>query len=86
MDLYLYRLSSGKHTTLSVLYKELPFNSVNLKKKEFLCFILEDEHRNEKKSGETRIPAGRYEITLRTVGGFHQRYSNRFPIMHKGML
>ena len=35
--------------------------------------------------GKTRIPAGEYEIKLRTVGGFHERYSQRFNF-HKGML
>ena len=35
---------------------------------------------------ETRIPAGTYEVTLRTVGGFHGKYSKRFSDIHKGML
>ena len=51
----------------------------------FQCFGLEDEYREEKKAGETRIPAGDYKITLRTVGGFHNRYSKKFP-EHEGML
>lgn len=37
-------------------------------------------------SGETRIPAGRYEVKLRTEGGFHQKYTRRFGSMHRGML
>lgn len=52
----------------------------------FICFGLEDEYREEKLAGETRIPAGLYEITLRTEGGFHARYQRRFPDIHKGML
>jgi hypothetical protein len=52
----------------------------------FLCYTLEDEHREEKIMSETRIPNGTYQITLRKVGGFHSRYTNRFPDIHKGML
>lgn len=50
------------------------------------CFWLEDEYRDIKVDGETRIPAGKYEIRLRTEGGFHNRYKNRFSSIHKGML
>ena len=53
----------------------------------FQCYILEDEYRNKKVYGQTRIPEGTYEIKLRTVGGFHQRYLKKFgPEFHKGML
>lgn len=51
-----------------------------------VCYGLEDEHRQEKLVGETRVPAGTYKIELRTVGGFHSKYSKRFPSMHRGML
>lgn len=51
------------------------------------CFALEDEHRVPKVPGETRIPAGSYRVTLRTEGGFHERYKLKFgPTFHKGML
>lgn len=50
------------------------------------CFTLEDERRTVKVSGETCIPPGRYEIKLRTEGGLHAKYSERFPELHKGML
>ncbi len=52
----------------------------------FVCFGLEDEYREEKIVGETRIPKGVYKIALRTEGGFHNRYKKRFPQIHKGML
>lgn len=52
----------------------------------FVCFTLEDEIRKNKVRGETAIPEGEYEITLRKEGGFHARYSKRFGEMHKGML
>jgi len=54
--------------------------------RKFLCYTLEDEHREEKVMHETRIPAGTYKITLRTTGGFHGRYSTKYGSMHKGML
>lgn len=54
--------------------------------RKFLCYTLEDEHREEKVMHETRIPAGTYKITLRTTGGFHGRYSKKYGSMHKGML
>ena len=53
---------------------------------EFLAYTLEDEHRDVKVKGETRIPAGRYQVTLRTEGGFHSKYSEKYKEMHKGML
>jgi len=54
----------------------------------FQCFGLEDEWRPVKVPGETRIPAGNYRVTLRTRGGFHDRYSadRRFRAIHEGML
>ena len=48
-------------------------------------YTCEDERRENKVMHETRIPAGRYEIKLRTFGGHHERYKVKFPF-HKGML
>lgn len=50
------------------------------------CVGLEDEYREDKLTSETRIPAGKYKVELRTVGGFHSRYSKKFPELHEGML
>ena len=52
----------------------------------FLCYTLEDEKRENKIMGETRIPAGVYSILLRKEGGFHGRYTKKYGSMHKGML
>ena len=52
----------------------------------FVCFGLEDEYREEKLVGETRIPAGTYRVTLRKEGGHHSKYEKRFPDFHRGML
>ena len=52
----------------------------------FLAYTLEDEKRDEKVMSETRIPAGTYEVKLRTEGGHHNKYTSRYGSMHKGML
>lgn len=49
-------------------------------------WTLEDPRRRHKVHGETRIPAGRYELRLRNEGGMTQRYAARFPDIHKGMI
>ena len=53
---------------------------------QFVCFGLEDEYMVDKVAGETRIPAGRYKMGVRREGGFHARYGDKFPGMHRGML
>ena len=52
----------------------------------FLAYTLEDEKRDEKVMSETRIPAGTYEVKLRTEGGHHNKYASRYGSIHKGML
>lgn len=80
MELEVWRFSSQEDSTNGVLF------DVTGGKRRFLCYTLEDEHREEKVAGETRISAGTYRITLRTVGGFHGRYEKKYGEMHKGML
>ena len=53
---------------------------------EFLCYVLENGDRDVKVPRETRIQGGIFEIKLRTTGGFHSRYSKKFPDFHVGML
>ena len=79
MDLEVLRVSSCKDSTSGLF-----FDTTN--GRSFLCYTLEDEYRSDKVKGETRIPAGTYNITHRTVGGFTKRYQNRFPEIHNGML
>ncbi len=50
------------------------------------CFIIEDEHRDEKKWGQMRIPEGKFEVSIRNSGGIHNRYKRKFSAWHKGML
>ena len=80
MKLEVLRFSSDSDSTLGALFDITD-------KRKFLCFTLEDEFREVKISGETRIPAGTYNITLRTEGGFNQRYNDKFGTdFNKGIL
>ena len=80
MKLKVLRFSSQEDSTSGLLFLE---GDLGL---EFLCYTLEDEARALKVRGETRVPAGTYQIKLRTEGGFHAKYTKRFAGMHKGML
>lgn len=44
---------------------------------EFMCFVLEDGHRQVKEYGQTRIPDGTYQVTERKHGGFYEKYRKR---------
>jgi hypothetical protein len=79
MKLEVIRFSSESDSTSGLL-----FNVTD--KREFLAYTLEDEYRDEKKYGETRIPAGSYKMDLRKVGGYNAKYDKRFPDIHRGML
>ena len=81
MDLLVLRFSSQKDSTNGLLFQKT--ESFGL---QFLCYTLEDEFRALKVRGETRIPAGIYDIQFRKEGGFHNKYSKRFTDIHKGML
>ena len=73
------RVSSQKDSTSGLLFE------VDNGKRKFLCYTIEDEQRDVKVWGETRIPAGTYQLELRTEGGFHNRYKSRYAF-HKGMI
>lgn len=54
---------------------------------EFHGFTLEDRFREVKIPKVTRIPAGKYPLSLRTVGGHHSQYLQKFGAdFHKGMI
>ena len=80
MKLKVIRFSSQQDSTSGILMED---TDMGLK---FLCYTLEDERRALKVKGETRVPAGIYNITLRKEGGFNNKYSKRFSGIHKGML
>lgn len=50
------------------------------------CNTLEDVQRDFKIKGETAIPKGNYNITLRNEGGKNEIYKKKFGSQHKGML
>jgi hypothetical protein len=75
MELKIKRFSGGEEATLGLIFVE----------SEFFCYSLEDQFNEPKVPGETRIPAGRYQIKLRNEGGMTQRYAKRFGF-HQGML
>ena len=75
MEILVNRIYSDNDATLSNIYVD----------GEFVCFGLEDEYREHKISRETRIPAGTYDMAMRDVGGFHNRYKKKFSF-HLGML
>lgn len=54
----------------------------------FFCYTCEDQAQliGIKIPGETRIPNGQYNVLLRNEGGMTQKYANKFPDLHRGML
>ena len=91
MNLEVIRFSSGTDSTNGILlevdkYAPSPHSEGFRFKRQFLAYTLEDEYRKDKKYGETRIPNGTYKLALRKTGGYHQKYSKRFPDIHMGML
>ncbi len=76
MHLHIMRNSTSEESTTGSLFLD----------GEFVCFTLEDTKRIKKAHGETRIPDGLYELTLRNEGRLSQRYANLYGEMHLGML
>jgi hypothetical protein len=69
MNLKLLRYSSNNESTLGLLFVDDKFE----------CYVLEDEYRAEKVKGETRIPAGTFDIKYREViSGMTERYRNKY--------
>jgi len=89
MKLEVIRFSSGTDSTNGILLEVIEQgNDIDglFQQKKFLAYTLEDEQRDTKVYGETRIPDGVYQMGLRKVGGYHARYAKRFPHIHIGML
>ena len=76
MKILVDRFKSNNETTLDKIFID----------DKFQCYGLEDEHRSKKVWGETRIPEGIYNVKLRKLGKYHQKYLKRFPKLHVGML
>lgn len=75
MEIRVVRYSSNQNETQSII-------SVDGEK---IAFGLEDEYRDTKVMGETRIPQGEYKVAVRLFGSHHAKYKSRFS-WHKGML
>lgn len=70
MKYVLQRYSDSGESTLGLLLRDGILQ----------CYTLEDEARTVKVAGETRIPAGGYELTLRQeLTPLTQKYRARFP-------
>ena len=70
MKLELKRFSAGNDSTLGLMFVD----------GEFECFTLEDEYREKKVKGETRIPAGTYKVAKReVVSGLTEKYRSKYP-------
>lgn len=80
MKLKVIRFSSMPDSTSGLLFEETK-DGLN-----FLCYTLEDERREVKVMGETRIPAGTYKIILRKYGRLHEKYIKKYSNLHIGML
>jgi hypothetical protein len=76
MEIVVKRFADNEDTTMGILY----INGI------FQCFTIEDEERDIKVKGETRVPNGTYGVALRSEGGYHAKYSKKYLGMHKGML
>ena len=91
MELEVIRISSGSDSTSGILLEvdrlaPAPHAEGYRCKRTFLAYTLEDEQRDKKVYGETRIPNGTYTLGLRKVGGYNEKYSKRFSDIHIGML
>ncbi len=62
MNFILQRYSDNRQSTLGILLKVVPMGAG--KKTVLQAYTLEDESREVKVSGETRIPAGVYELVI----------------------
>lgn len=80
MNFEVERFGMGLDSTLSRVWNITDGNRIPL------CWGLEDERRETKVFAETCIPVGTYEMALRQYGKFHDKYSGRYPDIHKGTI
>ena len=71
-----FKTSTDESATLGRLYID----------DKFVCFTLEDKMQRQKVYGQTRIPEGRYRLSLRKAGRLHSQYLNRYGLWHRGMI
>lgn len=69
MNLKLQRFSDNGNSTLGLLFID----------NKFFCYTLEDEYRQEKVKGETRIPAGKYQLIINNeLSPLTEKYRSKF--------
>ena len=86
MELILQRLNdTGECTTGKLTVDDLEFVTLEDTNRDINHDGDFDDPGEQKVYGFTRIPCGRYKITLRTEGRMHNNYKNKF-LFHKGML
>lgn len=73
MELFLKRILDNKQATIGDLYIYNALDAGGL-----FCHTLEDTFRHDKIAGETRIPAGRYQMGLRYGSPMANRYQEKF--------
>lgn len=82
MNYLLQRFSDNRESTLGLLFKKITKGAdVALS---FQAYTLEDEHRDQKVSKETRIPAGTYELAFNKADtALTLKYRKKFPTFFK---
>jgi len=78
MKFILQRYSDNRKSTLGLLLKVVPIGSAE--KTVLQSYTLEDESREVKVSGETRIPAGKYELGINAADTpLTLKYRKKYP-------
>lgn len=82
MDFLLQRFSDNRDSTLGIMLKKMTgYRTV------FQGYTLEDEFRESKVSGETRIPEGKYELVIqKTDTPKTLAYQNKYPWFKKHIM
>ncbi len=87
IEIVVDRFYGTDKVTIGRLYKRSYSAGNQSEIRQHQCFTLEDPWQSSKAAGNTRIPAGKYEVVLRTEGGKYQKYFTRFGDWQKpGML
>jgi len=69
IDINVYRFSDNGNSTMGLVFID----------GEFFCYCLEDEHRDVKVKGETRIPAGTYQLGIKSeLTPMTRRYRDQY--------
>jgi hypothetical protein len=82
MNYLLQRFSDNRESTLGLLFKKILKGTETIL--HLQAYTLEDEHRDQKVSKETRIPAGTYELAFNKADtALTLKYRKKFPTFFK---